>query len=108
MSKLRRSSGNIYKDLEFPNAEKMQAKAILASSILSVIENKRWTQEEASKILGITQPKISLLSRGQFSGFSMEKLISLLNKLNQDIEIIIKRRPFSEKHVGHVNVIAHL
>lgn len=103
-SQFQRSSGNIYKDLGFPNAEKMQAKAMLASSILSVIEKKKWTQDEASKILGIPQPKISLLSRGQLSGFSMEKLITLLNKLNQDVEIIIKERPFSEKHTGHISV----
>jgi predicted XRE-type DNA-binding protein len=99
------SSGNVYKDLEFPNAEEMQAKAMLASSILSVIEKKKWTQDEAAKILGIKQPKVSLLCRGKFSGFSMEKLIKLLNKLNQDIEIVIKEKPFSTKHTGHVSVI---
>lgn len=100
-----RGSGNVYKDLGFKNADEMQTKAALASSILSIIEKKNWTQTEAAKILGITQPKVSLLYRGQFSGFSIEKLIRLLNKLNQDIEIIIKEKPFSSKHVGHVSVI---
>jgi predicted XRE-type DNA-binding protein len=102
---LHRGSGNVYKDLGFPNAEEMQAKAMLVSKLLSIIEKKNWTQAEAAKILGITQPKISLLKRGQFSGFSMEKLIYFLNKLNQDVKIVIKEKPFSLKHVGHVSVV---
>ncbi len=99
-----RSSGNIYKDLEFSNAEEMQAKAMLASRILSIVEKKKWNQEAAAKALGITQPKISLLKRGQFSGFSMEKLIKLLNKLNQDVQIVIKNKPSSSTHTGHISV----
>lgn len=99
-----RGSGNVYKDLGLPNAEEMQAKAMLVSSILSVIEKKKWTQKEAAQILGLTQPKISLLQRGQFSGSSMEKLIILLNRLNQDIEIVIKEKPFSSRYKGHISV----
>jgi predicted XRE-type DNA-binding protein len=98
-------SGNVYEDLGFPNAEEMQAKAALASSILSIIEKKKWTQQEAAEILRISQSKVSLLSRGQFSGFSMEKLIKLLNKLNQDVEIVIKDKQFSTRHTGHINVV---
>lgn len=99
-------SGNIYKDLGFKNHEEMQAKAMLASFIISIINKKKWSQEEAALKLGITQPKISLLSHGQFSGFSLGKLINLLNRLNQDVDIVVKTKPVSTKHhVGHVNVI---
>jgi predicted XRE-type DNA-binding protein len=102
---LHRGSGNVYKDLGFPDAEEMQAKAALVSRIMSIVKKKKWTQEKASIVLGVPQPKISLLSRGQFSGFSLGKLITLLNKLNQDIEIVVKNRSSSKKqHVGHVSV----
>jgi predicted XRE-type DNA-binding protein len=57
-------------------------------------------------MLGISQPKVSALYRGQFSGFSMGKLISLLNKLNQDVEIIIKEKPVLSKHIGHL-IVTH-
>jgi len=61
--------------------------------------------KKAAKILGITQPKISLLSHGRFSGFSIGKLINMLNKLHQDIEIIIKKEPSLKKQrLGHVVV----
>ena len=103
--KLYRGSGNIYEDLGFVDSEEMQAKAMLASRILTIIEEKQWTQSQAAEKLGIKQPKISLLNRGQFSGFSLEKLIHLLNKLNQDIEIVVKQRPFPSRQNGHVNVV---
>ncbi len=102
--KYKAGSGNVYKDLGFQNAEEMQAKAKLASSILSIIEKKKWTQAKAAEILGLTQPKISLLYRGQFSGFSTGKLIALLNKLNQDVEIVIKEKRFLSGHTGHITV----
>ena len=97
-------SGNVYKDLGFLDSEGMRAKADLVSIILSIIEKKKWTQEEAAQVLGIPQPKISLLRRGQFSGFSMEKLIKLLSKLNRDIEIVIRKKSVSCKHEGHISV----
>lgn len=104
-TKLHKGSGNVYKDLGFPDAEEMQAKAMLASRIMSIINEKKWSQEKAAAVLGMKQPKISLLSRGQFSGFSLGKLISLLSKLNQDIEIIVRNSSSSKKHhVGHFNV----
>ncbi len=78
---------------------------MLVSRIMSIINKKKWTQGKAAAVLGIPQPKISLLSRGQFSGFSLGKLINLLSKLNQDIEIVVKDKTSSKKHpIGHVSV----
>jgi predicted XRE-type DNA-binding protein len=103
---IHKGSGNVYKDLGFSNAEEMQAKAALVSGLVSIIKKKKWTQEKAAIVLGIPQSKISLLCRGQFSGFSIGKLMKLLNKLNQDIEIRIKNRSRSTKHhTGHTSVI---
>jgi predicted XRE-type DNA-binding protein len=58
---------------------------------------------EASKKLKLTQPKISNLNRGQLKNFSLEKLMYILNNLNQDIEIVV--RPHATKrHVGDIHV----
>jgi predicted XRE-type DNA-binding protein len=108
--KCERGSTNVFADLGFKNPEKMQAKAALASRIISIIENNGWTQEEAAEELGIKQPKVSLLYRGQLSGFSLEKLMSLLNRLNLDIDIVIKKRATSRNkkyNTGHVHVLYH-
>ena len=106
--KCERGSTNVFKDLGFKNAEEMQAKAILASRIVTIIEQEKWTQKKAAEKLELQQPKISLLCRGQLSGFSLGKLIGLLNKLNQDIDIVIKKRPISKNkksNSGHVHVL---
>lgn len=105
--KCEHGSTNVYEDLGFKNADEMQAKASLASRIVDIVEKKKWTQQKAAEKLDLTQPKISLLFRGQLSGFSLGKLIKLLNKLNQDVEIIVKRRTESKdkrSNVGHVHV----
>ncbi len=80
--KITKSSGNVFKDLEFPNAEEMLAKANLASKINEIIKKRQLTQKEAAKILGIAQPNVSLLSRGILEDFSLERLMKFLSKFN--------------------------
>ena len=75
------SSGNVYEDLGFSDSEERLAKAKLAMRIEEIIDKRRLKQIEATKILGISQPKISALMNGQLSGFSMERLIHFLNTI---------------------------
>ncbi|MCK6622530.1 MAG: XRE family transcriptional regulator [Calditrichaceae bacterium] len=83
------SSGNIFKDMELPNAEERLAKAKIAVIINKIIEERGLTQKEAAKILGINQPKVSALKNGRLKGFSIERLFSYLEALDQHIEITI-------------------
>lgn len=97
-------SGNVFKDLGFPHPEEMQAKAALASELLSIIQKHKWKQTEAAEALGLPQSKVSLLTRGQLSGFSIERLMRLLNKLNRDINIVVRDRVRSRQQIGHISV----
>lgn len=83
------SSGNVYADAGFPDAEEMLIKARLAFQINELIEARNLTQRQAAELLGIDQPKVSLLSRGKLRGFSLEQLMEFLNRLGQDEEIIV-------------------
>jgi predicted XRE-type DNA-binding protein len=65
-------TGNVYRDLGFPDAEEMLVKARLVHKISEIIRSKGLTQVEAAKILGLTQPKLSGLLRGQFRGLGTE------------------------------------
>jgi predicted XRE-type DNA-binding protein len=98
-------SGNIFADLGLPNAEERIAKAALAFRLAGVIRAQRLTQANAARILGIDQPKISRLLRGQLSGFSTERLMQFLTLLGRDVEIVIKRAPRSRRR-GRVRVVA--
>src|SRR5215831_11687542 len=83
-------SGNVFADLGFPNAEREQLKAHLTLRIYRLIKQRGLTQAEAGKILGIRQPHVSALMRGQSGAFSVERLMDFLTALGQDVEITVK------------------
>ncbi len=88
--KYTKSSGNVFEDLGFKDAEERMAKAKLAMRISEIIESRGYNQIKAAEILDINQPKVSALLNGQLNGFSLERLFRYLNKLDQDVEIVIK------------------
>ncbi|WP_052281805.1 helix-turn-helix domain-containing protein [Kluyvera genomosp. 1] len=85
------SSGNVYADLGMHDAEQMQLKAQLAQIIGEILQIKGLTQSQAAQILGITQPKLSHLLRGQFRGVSEAKMLECLVKLGRDVEIVVSK-----------------
>ena len=102
---IEQGSGNVFADLGYPNAEEMLTKARLAQRITEVLEKKRLTQIQAAQLLGIDQPKVSKLLRGQLREFSTERLLRFLTALDQDVEIVIRRKPRSRRR-ARVSVIA--
>jgi predicted XRE-type DNA-binding protein len=89
------SSGNVFADLNLPQADDLLAKAELAAKIIAEIERRRMTQTRAAATLGVDQPKISALKQGKLSGFSIERLMHFLILLGRDVEITVKTRPRS-------------
>lgn len=87
------SSGNVFADLGHPQADEMMAKAELAQKIARVLNERRLTQVQAAAILDADQPKISALTRGRLSGFSIERLLRFLLLLGSDVSITINSRP---------------
>lgn len=47
------------------------------------------TQAEIAPLLGLDQPKVSNLMRGQLAGFSVERLFGILNRLGHNVEVHI-------------------
>ena len=84
-----RSSGNVYADLGFENPEEELAKAKLVRVLREVIESRGLSQTRAATLLGVDQPTISRLLRGHTGGFSVDRLMRLLNGLDQDVEIAV-------------------
>ncbi|ALB43341.1 MAG: helix-turn-helix domain-containing protein [Dolichospermum sp.] len=91
------SSGNVFADLGLSNPEERLLKAELVRKISEIITNLNLTQVQAAEILGIDQPKVSLLIRGRLSGFSTDRLMNYLNKLGSDVEITVKPKPENRK-----------
>src|SRR5882762_6871944 len=84
------SSGNVFADLNLPEADDLLAKAELAAKIIAEVQRRRMTQVQAAAVLGIDQPKISALKQGKLSGFSIERLMRFLLRLGRDVEITVK------------------
>lgn len=94
-------STNFFKDLGRPDADEAFAKMELAYRIYSLIEQAGMNQTQAAKLLGTDRARISNLMRGQLNEFSMERLFHFLNKLGQDVDVMIhpKRRKQATLHV---------
>jgi predicted XRE-type DNA-binding protein len=100
-----RGSGNVFADLGFADAEERQTKLRLAYEINAVVEAHRLTQAAAAERLRLTQPKVSALRNYKLEGFSVERLMTFLNALDRDIEIVVRKKPRS-RPAATIRVIA--
>ena len=94
--KIERGSGNVFADLGRPDAEAHLLKAKLVSRIDEIIRQRGLKQVEAAKLLGLSQPDVSRLLRGNFREYSVERLLRLLLALGRDVQIVI-RKPRSQR-----------
>ena len=95
------SSGNVFADLGLADAEKLKIKSGLVIEITRAVRRLGLTQEAAGRRMGIPEPKVSGMMRGDFANLSERKLMECLNRLGYDIEI--KVRPAVES-IGHLTL----
>jgi predicted XRE-type DNA-binding protein len=99
-------SGNVFEDLGFPDAPVLDIKVRLVVEIIRLINARRLSQVAAAKLLKINQPKISALKNYKIDGFSVERLMTFLIDLGQDIEIRIKAVETPKSH-GTIHVASN-
>jgi predicted XRE-type DNA-binding protein len=97
-------SGNVFADLGFEDAEEMLAKAKLAVAIKDVIKERKLTQGQAAKLMGIDQPRVSKLVHGRLSDFATDSLLQYLLHLGSDVEIVVHKPTVPPKRVGAISV----
>jgi len=91
--KIRRSSGNVFRDLGFSKreAENLKIRTDLMIRLSKVIEGRRLTQAQAATLFGVTQPRISDLVRGKIDRFSIDTLVAMLGHAGIRIHIVVGR-----------------
>ena len=105
--KVYRGSGNVFADIGAAYPGRTLARAQIMSRTAEIIKERHLTQKEASELLGIPQSKISCLVNGKLSMFSLDHLLVLLNKLDRDVDIIIKPKTKEERVAStHVLLVA--
>ncbi|MET3910154.1 putative XRE-type DNA-binding protein [Bradyrhizobium sp. S3.3.6] len=85
-----RGSGNIFADLGLANAQEHQLKAALVVQLKRLMAEREITQTEAARLVGVKQPNLSRMLRGQFRLVSVVKLLRMLTAFRQDVEITVK------------------
>jgi predicted XRE-type DNA-binding protein len=96
------SSGNVFNDLGFEDADEQSTKVKLAFAINEILADM--TQNQAAKALGVNQPKVSALLNYRLDGFSVERLMHFLTALDRDVEIFIRRKPARARRSATIKV----
>jgi predicted XRE-type DNA-binding protein len=99
-----RGTKNVFADLGYPDAAERQAKLRLAYALNQLLDERGLPQNEAAKLLGVAQPKVSALRNYKLAGFSVERLMNLLVALDQDIDIVIRQK--SRSRHARISVVA--
>lgn len=87
---IKRGSKNLFADLGYADPETHLLKAGLVSRIQDIIGDSKLTQVEAAERMGLSQPDVSRLLRGQFRDVSVERLMRMLTKLGCDVDIVVR------------------
>ena len=85
-------SGNVFADLGLPDSEERMLKAGIVVELRRLIKERELTQVKAAKLIGVSQPDLSRLLRGDFDDYSAERLMKMLTVFEKDIEIVMKPR----------------
>ena len=87
-----RGSGNVFRDLGHKNADIEQLKAILSSEIIKALDGQALTVRAAEKRTGIAAADFSRIRHAELSRFTVDRLMSILNRLGSRVEVKIKVR----------------
>jgi predicted XRE-type DNA-binding protein len=83
-------SGNIFADLNLPDAETHFLKAQIVSEIYRLTKERKLTQVRAGKRMGISQPEVSRMFKGHFREYSIDRLMEFLTLFDRDVDIVVK------------------
>lgn len=92
------STGNVFADLGFRDADELAAKVDLARAIRHLVEERGLSQRAAAPIVRVTQPELSRLWQRRLDGFSIDRLCRILTALDQDVRIVVHPKSRSRRH----------
>jgi predicted XRE-type DNA-binding protein len=86
-------SGNAFKDFGRPNASVEQALAILAAEIIRTLDEQKLSTREAEKLTGVGHSEFSRIRNARLGRFTLDRMIAILEKLDEDVEVSVIFRP---------------
>lgn len=89
-------SGNVFADFGYPNADAEQLKALLAAEIIGVLDDRALTVRKAEDLTGIAAADFSRIRKTKLDRFTIDRLMTILNRLDQEVDVQIIIRPRGE------------
>ena len=94
-----RGSGNVFVDFGVPDSGLEQARAILAAKIIRTLDDRKLSVRAAEEFTGIAYSEFSRIRNIKLDRFSLDRLISILGKLDQTIEVSLSfKKKAKQKH----------
>lgn len=100
-----RGSGNVFRDFGRPNADLEQARAILATKIIRTLDERGLSTREAEKLTGVSHSEFSRIRNARLGRFTLDRMIAILGKLDEDVEVSVTFRPRSHAPKDELHAI---
>jgi predicted XRE-type DNA-binding protein len=88
-----RGSGNVFRDLGHPGADREQLRSLLAARIIGVLDDRKLTVRAAQELTGIAAADFSRIRRARLDRFTIDRLMSILSGLGQQVEVTVTVHP---------------
>src|ERR1700680_4772290 len=88
-----RGSGNVFRDFGDPNPDLEQARAILAAKIIGVLDARKLSVRATETLTGVAASEFSRIRNVKLERFTIDRMITILGKLDQDVELTVKVQP---------------
>jgi len=96
-----RGKGNVFRDLGYEKADALQLKAILAAEIIKALDREGLSVRAAQRRTGIAAADFSRLRNADLGRFTVDRLMSIINRLGSRVEVKVKlRRLEVSEHVA--------
>ncbi len=91
-------SGNVFRDFDDPQADILQLKSILAAQIIGILDDRSLSVRKAQQLTGVAASEFSRVRNAKLTRFTVDRLMTILNKLDQEVEVTVTTRPRTHTH----------
>jgi predicted XRE-type DNA-binding protein len=91
-----RGSANLFRDFGHPDADREQLRAALAAEIIGVMDDRRLSIRDAQALTGVAAADFSRIRRANLGRFTIDRLMTILDRLGQEVEVTVAVRPRRE------------
>jgi predicted XRE-type DNA-binding protein len=88
-----RGSGNVFRDLGHPDADREQLRALFAAKIIGILDDRKLTVRAAHEVTGVAAADFSRIRKANLSRFTIDRLMTILSSLGQEVEVSVNVHP---------------